>query len=236
MTVLAAPETPSEPHHPEMSSAAGGQTRRVLQAWRTPIYVADLPGAHEINATLLPLVLDAEKRDPGAEVFLGGTEVIRANRNILRWDGAEITWLLGHIRTAADALMADVLGDAARQVTQQIVAEGWSAVYRGGGNLRTHTHHDSPWSGVYYVDGGSGAGPSGAGQLMVLDPRPAAVARQASPGPILVEAVPGRLIAFPGWLPHAVRATLLGGRMRVALAFNVGYRDAAVDGAATAPR
>lgn len=96
------------------------------------------------------------------------------------------------------ALTNDTLGEAASEVTQGIEAEGWAVVYRSGGCLRPHTHHDSAWSGVYYVASGtdesttSGTGAADAGYLQLLDLRPAAIARQATTGPERIEPVPGR--------------------------------------------
>jgi hypothetical protein len=61
--------------------------------------------------------------------------------------------------------------------------------YRSGGSLRPHTHHDSAWSGVYYVSSGTdeSAASDGAvvdaGYLQLLDPRPAAIAWQATAAP-----------------------------------------------------
>lgn len=93
----------------------------------------------------------------------------------------------------------------------------------GRRSLRPHTHHDSAWSGVYYVESGAGADGGEAGYLQLLDPRPAAVARQASSGVVRIQPVPGRMVAFPGWLPHSVRATLSGGGLRICVAWNAAY-------------
>jgi len=97
-------------------------------------------------------------------------------------------------------------------------------VYRSGGSLRPHTHHDSAWSGVYYVEAGDpSTSVSDAGYLQLLDPRPAAIARQATSGPWRVQPVPGRMVAFPGWLPHSVQATAGGDSLRICIAWNVAY-------------
>ena len=51
----------------------------------------------------------------------------------------------------------------------------------------------------------------------------AAIARQASPGVVRIQPLPGRMVAFPGWLPHSVQATLSGGGLRICVAWNVAY-------------
>jgi uncharacterized protein (TIGR02466 family) len=96
-------------------------------------------------------------------------------------------------------------------------------VYRSGGSLRPHSHHDCNWSGVYYVANPPAGDDGDAGYLQLLDPRPSAVARQASPGPVRFAPVPGRLIAFPGWLVHSVRSTATGSGLRIVIAWNVAY-------------
>ena len=38
-----------------------------------------------------------------------------------------------------------------------------------------------------------------------------------------IRPVPGRMVAFPGWLPHSVRATATGDGLRICIAWNVAY-------------
>ncbi len=82
------------------------------------------------------------------------------------------------------------------------------------------------WSGVYYVEAGEAASGTDAGYLQLLDPRPGAIARQASGGPERIQPVPGRMVAFPGWLPHSVQATASGDSLRICIAWNVAYDEA----------
>lgn len=201
------------------------RTRRVaFPMWQTPVYVTELPAAAEHNPRLKELILKAEAQDPGAANF-GGIDAVKSCTDILRWDDPSIHWLKTALIDAVGALTRAELGDAASEVTHGILAEGWAVVYRSGGSLRPHTHHDSAWSGVYYVESGAGQDDAGrdAGHLQLLDPRPAAIARQDSPGPVRIEPVPGRMVAFPGWEPHQVAATLSGEGLRIAIAFNVAY-------------
>ena len=174
------------------------------------------------------MILEAEKTDTQAANF-GGIDAIKSSQTILRWDDPVIDWFKGRIVDAVTALTQDTLGDAANEVTQGIDAEGWAVVYRSGGSLRPHTHHDSAWSGVYYVSSGvdedtdDAGGADDAGYLQLLDPRPAAVARQASSGVERIQPVAGRMVAFPGWLAHSVQATLTGAGLRICIAWNVAY-------------
>ncbi len=205
-----------------MTSTTIRRARTAMQTWQTPLYTRDLPDAESHNAALRELILEAEAKDTQAANF-GGIDAIKSSQDILRWQHPSIDWLKAGLVEAVGALTGDVLGDAAREVTQGILAEGWAVVYRSGGSLRPHTHHDSVWSGVYYVSSGSDGEHGDAGYLQLLDPRPAALARQASTGVVRVQPVPGRMVAFPGWLPHQVAATLTGSGLRICVAFNVAY-------------
>lgn len=197
-----------------------GPATRPLMAWGTPVFQADPEEAGQHNPRLRQLILDAEKTDPDAALF-GGINAVKSSQNLLTWDDPAIGWVRARITDAVTALMQAELGAAAREVTCGIHAEAWAVVYRSGGSLRPHTHHDSAWSGVYYVE--AGAPGSGAGYLQLLDPRPAAIARQASAGVQRIRPVPGRMVAFPGWLPHSVQATATGDSLRICIAWNVAY-------------
>jgi uncharacterized protein (TIGR02466 family) len=191
-------------------------------AWGTPIFQADFNGAAHYNPPLRQMILEAEKTDADAALF-GGINAIKSSQGLLIWDHPAIAWLRDRITDAVTALTHAELGKAVREVTCGIQAEAWAVVYRSGGSLRPHTHHDSAWSGVYYVEAGSPGSGSDAGYLQLLDPRPAAIARQASTGVQRIRPVPGRMVAFPGWLPHSVQATATGDSLRICIAWNVAY-------------
>ena len=126
---------------------------RPLMAWGTPVFQADFDGAGQHNPQLRQMILDAEKTDPDAALF-GGINAVKSSQNLLTWDHPAIGWVRARITDAVTALTSAELGEAAREVTCGIQAEAWAVVYRSGGSLRPHTHHDSAWSGVYYVEAG----------------------------------------------------------------------------------
>jgi uncharacterized protein (TIGR02466 family) len=185
------------------------------------VFQADFAGAGQHNPQLRRMILTAEQTDPDAAPF-GGINAVKSSQNLLTWDHPAIEWVRARITDAVTALTRAELGEAAREVTCGIQAEAWAVVYRSGGSLRPHTHHDSAWSGVYYVEAGDPAS-GDAGYLQLLDPRPAAIARQASAGVQRIRPVPGRMVAFPGWLPHSVQATTTGDSLRICIAWNVAY-------------
>jgi len=205
--------------------AASRAGLRPMMAWGTPIYTADFPDGPAYNEQLRAMILQAEETDPEAALF-GGINAVKSSQDLLRRDHPAISWIRDRIGDAVTALTRAELGDAASEVTHGINAEAWAVVYRSGGSLRPHTHHDSVWSGVYYVAAGDTIAGTDAGYLQLLDPRPAAIAVRATSGPERIRPVPGRMVAFPGWLPHSVQATADGDTLRICIAWNVAYDKA----------
>src|SRR5262249_30370056 len=85
-----------------------------------------------------------------------------------------------------------------------------------------HSHPDSAWSGVYYVDAGT-VDRSLSGVLEFLDPR-AGVEAVTAPGdpygePVRVRPQTGLIVTFPSWLCHWVHP-YVGHTPRIAVSFN----------------
>jgi uncharacterized protein (TIGR02466 family) len=100
----------------------------------------------------------------------------------------------------------------------------WVTVCRAGAYHAPHSHPDSAWSGVYYVDpGDTNADHPLAGVLEFLDPR-AGVEAVTAPGdpygePFRVRPQRGLLVIFPSWLYHWVHP-YAGQKARIAISFN----------------
>ncbi len=104
----------------------------------------------------------------------------------------------------------------------------WATICRADAYHAPHSHPDSAWSGVYYVDAGA---PSPdrplSGVLEFLDPR-AGVEAVTAPGdpygePVRVMPEAGLLVIFPSWLYHWVHP-YAGHAPRIAVSFNVAAR------------
>ncbi len=107
----------------------------------------------------------------------------------------------------------------------ELLTTAWATICRDGAYHAPHTHPDSAWSGVYYVDEGTKhpERPLG-GALEFLDPR-AGVDAVACPGdpygePVRVRPQAGLLVIFPSWLCHWVHP-YTGQTPRIAVSFNV---------------
>ena len=99
-----------------------------------------------------------------------------------------------------------------------------ATICRAGAYHAPHSHPDSAWSGVYYVDPGT-ASPDHllSGVLEFLDPR-SGVEAVTAPGdpygePFRVRPQAGLLVVFPSWLYHWVHP-YAGQTPRIAISFN----------------
>jgi uncharacterized protein (TIGR02466 family) len=200
-----------------------------VAAFATPIVVADIPDAAQLNAALLPVLLKREAEQPSkSHSTLGGWQ---STWDVDKWAGAPAIKLLAVGRNIANRVTTDRAG---KPVTIMWQANMWANINRSGHGNEFHSHPGSFWSGVYYVDdGGIAADPSLGGELEFMDPRGPAPAMYAPQLAFAIEGglsvgtnqtiVPkaGRLVMFPAWLLHQVRP-YRGSAQRISIAFNLG--------------
>ena len=135
------------------------------------------------------------------------------------------TWLSWALRRMIDATTG------ANEFLGTLSASGWATICRAGAYHAPHSHPDSAWSGVYYVDPGSDTPDRPlSGVLEFLDPR-AGVEAVTAPGdpygePFRVRPQPGLLVLFPSWLYHWVHP-YTGQTPRIAVSFNATLASAA---------
>jgi uncharacterized protein (TIGR02466 family) len=135
------------------------------------------------------------------------------------------TWLSWALRRMIDTSA----GANAFQGTLSV--SGWATICRAGAYHAPHSHPDSAWSGVYYVNPGSESPDHPlSGFLEFLDPR-AGVDAVTAPGdpygePFRVRPQPGLLVLFPagsitGFTPiRAKHRGYTGQTPRIAVSFN----------------
>ena len=97
----------------------------------------------------------------------------------------------------------------------------WVNVSSTGGWHAPHTHGDSLWSGVLYLQA-----PEGSGPIVFTDPRVQAVDHAAysvcpPPNSHIIKPEVGKLLLFPGWLTHYVEPSEAG-TTRISVSFNLG--------------
>lgn len=199
----------------------------VRSYFATPVVIATLPDAAELNVELRRIILAREAQDAGVQHSnLGGWQ---SSWDFEDWGGPPARRLLDAARELALRLTSDRAGQPVRLHWK---TNAWANVNRKGHGNEFHTHPGAFWSGTYYVDdGGIAADHELGGEFEIQDPRGVAPAMYA---PLLGFAVPGgqsagaseliypesgQIVLFPSWLQHAVRP-YRGDRVRISVAFN----------------
>ncbi len=205
----------------------------VTPAFPTWIGQVRLPDAEAMNQGLRALILNEEAHSPSlGRSNIGGWHsrsdfLHRSDDNV----AALTSWMIWALRRMISAST----GEDAFKGTLSMT--GWATVCRAGAYHAPHSHPDSAWSGVYYVDGGAeNPDQPRSGMLEFLDPRAGAEAVSA-PGdpygePFRVRAQAGLLVVFPSWLYHWVHP-YTGETPRIAISFNAAVDAHAVDEAST---
>ena len=199
----------------------------------TPVLMAEVEGAEALNAALLAAIMARRAADPAG----------LTHSNVLGWHSD--TGMTEWGGEAAQAL-AKIAGDMCFAASRDLASPArprfawsvrmWANVAGAGASSQVHAHPGAFWSVVYYVaDGGYAQDAAIGGELFLLDPRyPMSVMAEtemvycgADGAPLAPEQriAPraGRLVAFPAWLMHGVRA--YGGTgSRVSIAMNLALR------------
>jgi uncharacterized protein (TIGR02466 family) len=201
----------------------------VTPAFPTLIGRARLPDSEAMNQGLHALILDEEEQYPS----LGRSNIRgwHSRRDFLHRSDANVAALTSWIIWALRRMICVTTGQDTFKGTLSITA--WATVCRAGAYHAPHSHPDSAWSGVYYVDGGAENHEQPlCGMLEFLDPRAGAEAVSA-PGdpygePFRVRPQAGLLVVFPSWLYHWVHP-YTGETPRIAISFNASIGAPAVD-------
>jgi len=189
--------------------------------WPTPVLRYRVPADPGYNDALRDVIL-RRQADPGG-TMIGVVDGDKTRSDLLRWPQHEVidplrSWIID----AAEAMnMNATAGINSRGEQVDMIAEAWAVVYNAWGYHNMHAHHDSAWSGVYYVSTGKIV--EGSGEIEFLDPRPAAGARTPRQSPLTAFVPePGVMLMFPSWLQHWV-TPYEGDSNRICVAFNIGF-------------
>lgn len=208
---------PVEPQNPIADLMRNGQVENIFP---TPIFWHLIKDTQDLNAGLRSLILERERTLPTASKSnIGGWQ---SQPDFFAWKEPEVATLLHYVKGALD--IATIRVTAPQCIRGQFDVFGWAAVNRDGHYNTVHLHPASTWSGVYYVDPGDEAPPSG--QLEFTHPVPAA-GMTFFPNVLtstrLVEPKAGMIILFPSYLLHSVRI-YRGERPRICVPFNAHLR------------
>jgi len=196
-------------------------TLEVTQAFPTIIGRWLVPDAGLMNGELQALILAEESRYASlGRSNIGGWH---SRTDFLNRPEPAVTALTNWITWGVNQMIAATAGPAALPGTVSLSA--WATICRNGAYHAPHSHPDSAWSGVYYVDAGTiNTDRSLSGVLEFLDPR-AGVEAVTAPGdpygePVRVRPEAGLIVIFPSWLYHWVHP-YAGHAPRIAISFNV---------------
>jgi hypothetical protein len=179
-----------------------------------------------INAEAFRDALVAEIRadptlmpDPKGKATRGGLQTLQLHPP----SGSAMAVLVSEIKIATGAYVADLAGGTGSFVTaapKMAELDSWAVVYGKNGQQKSH-HHRSGWlSGVFYVSAPKLPGESvyrGALKVGILDE---AFGSSAPWGIHEIEPVPGRLVLFPSYTPHATEPSGIDGA-RICVAFDI---------------
>ena len=192
----------------------------ITQAFPTLIGRLRIPDAEAMNQGLQALILaeEAEYSSLGPS-NIGGWH---SRPDFLSRPDPAVAGLTAWVTWALRRMISSTAGPDAFKGT--LSASAWATICRAGAYYASHSHPDSAWSGVYYVDAGTEIVDRPlSGVLEFLDPR-AAVEAVTAPGdpygePFRVRPQAGLLLVFPSWLYHWVHP-YAGQTPRIAVSFN----------------
>ena len=195
-------------------------TLEVIPAFPTLIGRWIVPDAGSMNEELRALILAEEaKYSSLGRSNIGGWH---SRTDFLNHPEPAVAALTTWITWAANQMIDATAGS--RPLTGTMSVSAWAAICRDGSYHAPHSHPDSAWSGVYYVDAGTNDGSRPlSGVLEFLDPR-AGVEAVTAPGdpygePVRVRPENGLIVIFPSWLYHWVHP-YAGQTPRIAISFN----------------
>jgi|SRR5579871_1406354 len=201
----------------------------VTQAFGTYIGRVQLPDTEAMNQGLRSLILAEESEYPSlGRSNIGGWH---SRADFLHRPNDSVAALTSWIIWALRRMICVTTGS--ENFVGAAAISAWATVCRAGAYHAPHSHPDSAWSGVYYVNSGSDSPDQPfSGMLEFLDPRAGAEAVSA-PGdpygePLRVRAQSGLLVMFPSWLYHWVHP-YAGETPRIAVSFNATMGAKAAD-------
>lgn len=193
----------------------------VTAAYPTPLGRLRVPDADAMNQILRELILAQEAR----YLSLGRSNIggWHSQTDLLDSPDPGVAALSTWIDWAVNKMIDATAGSGGFKGGLSTTA--WATICRAGAYHAPHSHPDSAWSGVYYVDAGT-PNPDRplSGVLEFLDPR-AGVEAVTAPGdpygePLRIRPESGLMVVFPSWLYHWVHP-YSGESPRIAVSFNV---------------
>ena len=216
------------------NTALGSMEFELTRAFPTLIGRLRVPDPEMMNQELQAIILADEAEYSSLDRSnIGGWH---SRPDFLNKPDPAVSAFKAWLRWALRQMIDSTAGANAFQGTLSLSAR--ATVCRAGAYHAPHSHPDSAWSGVYYVDPGChDSDQLLSGVLEFLDPR-AGVEAVTAPGdpygePFRVRPQAGLLVLFPSWLYHWVHP-YAGQGPRIAISFNATVAPVAEPHAGTA--
>ena len=200
-----------------------------LDLFPTPVLIADHPAAGALNPALLDVIDTRRAADPGG-IQRSNTGGWHSDTEMTEWGGQGALSLAEFAGSVAGDHLEDVHPGGKRDFRWR--CEMWANVNPPGASNQLHCHPFCLWSGVYYPDPGGAQTPGHGGELILEDPRfptaymttPDLLFTNPDGSPMhaqhAIRPKAGRLVLFPSWLRHSVRAHG-GATERISIALNL---------------
>lgn len=204
---------------------------RVVSLFSTTVITEDWERAAEANAALRAAI--EQRRSADAGVRLSNVLGWQSDDAMRSWGGDAAAALLDHVVRRCDALTVDIKQTSAERRFRW-TTNMWANVSGKHASNQTHCHPGAYWSAVYYVDDGYNGSTDRAlgGELVFIDPRMPMI-RMGTPDlrfrrsngttdhqETWLRPAAGKLVIFPSWLMHSVRA-YEGDGTRISIAMNL---------------
>ena len=188
----------------------------VTAAFPTLIGRLRVPDARSMNQDLQVLILAEE----AASAEPGNIDGWHSQPDFFSRSEPAVATLITCVTCGVSRMIDASAGPGGFKGTLAISA--WATICRTGAYRAPHSHPDSAWSGVYYVNAGTDEGHLLSGVLEFLDPRPG-VETASAPGdpygePFRIRPQSGLLVIFASWLFHWVHP-YSGSTPRIAVSF-----------------
>jgi uncharacterized protein (TIGR02466 family) len=198
------------------------QSARFAPLFATPLLEHMWPDAATLNPSLQQSILDHARHHPGTQqTNIGGWH---SEPGRLEFCGSAGQQLIGHMRAMTEQATRRLYAQYARPLDPfNWTLSAWANINQRGDFNNLHTHPGSTWSGVYFVDPGESDPNAEATALHLFDPNPARTNLffpELTSQNILFRPVPGLMVLFPSYVPHAVLPHR-GDHPRISIAFNV---------------
>lgn len=210
-----------------LARSGAAEEARAVMAMEALVRIEDLPvpTGHETGEAFRQALASEIRRnptlerDPKTKATHGGRQTTSLG---LPGEPA-VAALLQQIRAAVDRYRGRLEGSRdpfIASAPQTVMLHQWAVIYDASGYQTSHRHSKGWLSGVYYVSAPRDADAAGYQGALLIGAPQAKVATPPPWGISRLEPVPGRIVLFPSFTPHATEPCGADGD-RISVAFDV---------------